>query len=94
MRTTIGVIGQAIKNSSIYLPIRNRAAALASTAPPKDYLGQMKAVFDDFVQRWRYVRDPDGKELVTTSPVQVFKLVMGGTNADPGAGFGLGVGDC
>jgi hypothetical protein len=91
---TIGVIGQAIKNGSTYLPIRNRAAALASTAPPKNYLLQMKAVFDDFVKRWKYVRDPDGKELVTTDPEQVFHLVMGGQSNDPGAGFGFGVGDC
>ena len=94
MRTTIQVIGKAIKDGSLHLPIRNRAAALASKALPKDYLGQVEEIFDDFVKRWRYVKDPLGKELVTTSPQQLFALVMGGRSADPGAGFGLGVGDC
>lgn len=94
MRRTIDLIGEAIVSSSRYLPIRNRAAALASTAPPKNYLGQVKAIFDDFVRRWRYVRDPYGRELVTRSPRQVFELVMGGRSASPGAGLGRGVGDC
>lgn len=94
MRSTIRIIGKAIKDGSLYLPIRNRAAALASKALPKDYLGQLQEVFDDFVKRWRYVKDPHGKELVTTSPHQVFHLVMGGNSTDPGAGFGRGVGDC
>jgi len=94
MRTTIKVIGDAIRRGSLYLPIRNRAAALASKADSKDYAGQVSEIFSDFVKRWKYVKDPVGKELVTTSPEQIFHLVMGGTSADPGAGFGIGVGDC
>lgn len=94
MRTTVRVIGKAIRNGMMYLPIRNRAAALASKAEPKDYLGQLEEVFNDFVKRWRYVKDPVGKELVTASPAQIFHLVMGGDSDDPGAGFGKGVGDC
>lgn len=94
MRTTVKVIGDAIKAGALYLPIRNRAAALASKADPKDYAGQVAEIFNDFVKRWRYVKDPVGKELVTTSPAQIFHLVMGGSSQDPGAGFGYGVGDC
>ena len=94
MRATISIIGKAIKDGSRYLPIINRARALASKAAPKDYLGQVQEIFGDFVKRWRYVRDPYGKELVTTSPEQIFHLVMGGRSADPGVGFGLGAGDC
>lgn len=94
MRTTIRVIGKAIQDGALYLPIRNRAAALASKAGPKNYAGQVRNIFNDFVKRWRYVKDPVGKELVTTSPAQIFHLVMGGRSEDPGAGFGLGVGDC
>ena len=94
MRTTVDVIGEAIRRGSRYLPIRNRAAALASTAPPKDYPGQVKAIYNDFVKRWRYVKDPLGQELVTTSPQQIFQLVMGGRSQDPGVGLGRGAGDC
>ncbi len=94
MKKTIAIIGDAIIQGSRYLPIRNRAAALATTANPKDYLGQAKAIFDDFIKRWRYVKDPFGRELVTKSPEQIYKLVMGGRSTDPGVGLGMGAGDC
>lgn len=94
MRVTIQIIGRAIIDGSRYLPIRNRAAALATLAAPKDYFGQVKAIFDDFVKRWRYVRDPVGRELVTRSPRQIWELVMGGRSDSPGVGLGRGAGDC
>lgn len=94
MKGTLKIIGDAIVDGSRYLPIRNRAAALATTALPKDYMGQVGAIFADFVKRWRYVRDPYGRELVHRSPKQVFELVMGGRSDSPGVGFGKGAGDC
>lgn len=94
MKGTLKIIGDAIVDGSRYLPIRNRAAALATTARPKDYMGQVGAIFADFVQRWRYVRDPLGRELVHRSPKQVFELVMGGRSDSPAVGFGRGAGDC
>jgi hypothetical protein len=94
MRATLGIIGKAIVDGSRYLPIRNRAAALATLAPPKDYMGQLRAIFGDFIRRWRYVKDPYGRELVETSPQAVFHLVMGGRSQDPGVGFGKGASDC
>lgn len=94
MKQTIGLIGKAIRDGSTYLPIRNRAAALASLAQPKNYSEQARHVYDDFVKRWRYVKDPFKRELVTTSPKQIFRLVMGGRSSDPGVGFGRGAGDC
>lgn len=98
MRETVRVIGRAIVDGSRYLPIRNRAAALASTAKRNgqtaDYFGQLSAIYNDFVRRWRYVKDPVGKELVARSPQQIFNLVMGGKSEAPGVGLGYGAGDC
>jgi hypothetical protein len=94
MTATLRQIGSAIRDGSTYLPIRNRAAALAATAAPKDYVGQVKAIYDDFCKRWRYVKDPVGNELVTRSPRALYELVMGGKPGSPAAGLGLGVGDC
>lgn len=94
MRATVRLIGKAINDASIYLPIVNRARALASRAAPKDYLGQLSEIYNDFVKRWRYVKDPVGRELLATSPQQIFHLTMGGRSADPGVGFGRGAGDC
>jgi hypothetical protein len=94
MKATIGIIADSIVQGSRYLPIRNRAAALATKAPEKDYYKQAEAIFHDFVKRWRYVKDPFGRELVTQSPAQIYKLVMGGRSTDPGVGLGYGAGDC
>lgn len=86
------MIGKAIRKGSTYLPIRNHAAALATLAPPKDYLGQAKAVFDDIVSRWRYVKDPVSRELLTFGPHELATLVL---NLDgKGMGKGKGAGDC
>ena len=94
MRKTIKLIGQSIVDGSRDLSIRNRAASLASLAPPKDYLSQVKHVFQGFLKNWRYVRDPFGRELIHRSPKQIFELVMGGSSDSPGVGFGKGAGDC
>ena len=91
MRETIKLIGSAITDGKVYLPIRNYAASLATLARPKDYLGQVKEVYNDFLRRWRYVRDPVGKELVTRSPRAMHQLVLG---FNGGVGKGLGAEDC
>lgn len=94
MRATIALIGKAIRDGAKHLPIRNHAAALATKAPPKDYLGQLNSIFDSFVQNWRYVKDPFGTELVTLSPNALYNLVIGGGPKNPGLGYGKGAGDC
>ena len=88
---TIALIGKAIRDGSSYLPIRNHAAALAATAPRKNYLLQLKAIYDDFVRRWRYVKDPVGVETVTINPRAMYNLVWG---FNGGLGRGIGGGDC
>lgn len=91
-RETIKIIGQAIRKAAEYLPIRNHAAAVATTAGPKDYLGQLNAIYNDFIHRWRYVRDPIHKELVTTSPAAAAKYTLALDGV--GVGMGKGAGDC
>ena len=92
VRETIKVIGSAIKRNAEDLDIRNHAAALATTAAPKDYLGQLRAVYKDFVKRWRYVKDPAHKELVTASPEAVKRYILALDGI--GLGRGRGGGDC
>ena len=58
MRETIRRIGSAIKAGAIDPRIRNHAAAVASRAAPKDFLGQAQEIYKDFISRWRYVKDP------------------------------------
>ena len=92
MHTTVQVVGQAIKNAAEYAPIRNHAAAVATLAPPKDYLAQLNLIYDDFLRRWRYVRDPAHKEMVTYTPEAVWRYVLAGDGV--GVGLGKGAGDC
>lgn len=92
MRETLRQIGSAIRNASVYPPIRNHAAAVASMAPPKDFLGQLRNVYKDFIGRWRYVKDPTSRELVTASPEAIWRLTMAGDGV--GVGYGKGAGDC
>lgn len=87
MRKTIELIGQTVADSSRYLPIRLRAARAAARAKPKDYSGQAREILADFLHRWRYVKDPVGRELITTAPEQLYDLVMGGDR-------GIGASDC
>lgn len=92
MRFTIRRIGRAIKEGAEYLPIRNHSAGLATLAGPKDYFGQVSAIFDDFIRRWRYVKDPYHKELITAGPHALYQLVIAGDGR--GMGHGRGAGDC
>lgn len=92
IKKTLSSIGQAILNAAEYLPIRNHAAKVAARAKPKDFIGQLNAVYQDFISRWKYVRDPIHKELVTYSPQAVAGLILGLDGM--GAGEGVGVGDC
>jgi hypothetical protein len=92
MRTTIRIVGKAIKDGAEYLPIRNLAARLATKAGPKDYLGQLESIYNYAIDNWRYVRDPAHKELVTTSPSALYRLVLAGDGK--GLGSGRGAGDC
>lgn len=86
------MIGEAIRNGAQYLPIRNHAAALASMAGPKDYLGQVRNIYNDAIERWRYVKDPVHKELLSYSPQALWRFVLAGDGI--GVGRGKGAGDC
>lgn len=55
-------------------------------------MGQLREIYSDFIRRWRYVRDPVSRELITASPDAIFHLVLAGDGI--GLGEGLGGGDC
>jgi hypothetical protein len=92
MRETLRRIGSAIRRASVYPPIRNHAAAIASLAPPKNFVAQLALLYGDFIRRWRYVKDPVSRELVTNSPEAIWRLTMAGDGI--GVGLGRGAGDC
>ena len=89
---TISLIGKGIRDGSSYLPIRNMAASFCATAPRKNYPAQVQSIWNEFLKRWRYVKDPVGLETVTVNPRAVYNLVWGFNGGAGGNGFG--VGDC
>lgn len=91
-RASLREIGKAIRRASIYPPIRNLAAKVAARARPKDFMGQLQHIYNDFLGRWRYVRDPVSRELITASPRAIYRLVLAGDGV--GMGEGIGAGDC
>lgn len=89
LRKTVQLIGEAIKDGSEYMPIRQYAGALASQAGPRDFLGQVKKIYDDFTQkRWRYVYDPLGVELLATTGPIIYDTILGFGQTAPARGFG------
>jgi hypothetical protein len=75
-KTTIKLIGQGIRDGSTFFPLRQYAAGLATTAGPKDYFGQVGAIFDDFTKnKWRYVKEPG--EIVATSGRAIWQNILG-----------------
>ena len=86
-RKTVSLLGEAIRNGSQYQPIREYAAGIATTAGPKDYLGQVRNLFRDFTRnRWRYVREPG--EIVPLSGRAIFSQVLGAFKTNGQRGFG------
>lgn len=92
LQYTIKEIGRGIKAGSRYVPIINHARNVASRAGPKDYLGQVKQLYDDFVTRWRYVRDPVNLETLQVSGRAIYGQVLG-FNKNQSSGE-RGSGDC
>jgi hypothetical protein len=88
LKTTIRLIGQAIQKGSLYLPIRHLAGRAASTAPPKNYYAQIRAIYHAITtQWWRYTFDPKGAEVLTIAPEQIFQITLGhGKNNHQGYG--------
>lgn len=88
LKITIRLIGQAIKAGTIYPPIRHLAATAATDAGPKDYLGQIAALYKGITERWwRYTFDPQGTEFVFLDGPRLFRMGLG-------SGKKKGYGDC
>jgi hypothetical protein len=88
MRRTVQLVGGAIRDGATYLPLRQHAAQVAAQGSrPKDFRGHLQALYNDFIKRWRYVRDPRNAEMVVSSGRAIWDLVYGG-------GTRQGVGDC
>lgn len=90
MKKTIRLIGQAIRNGALYLPIRHLAGRAAAVAPPKNYYAQIQSIYDAITKQWwRYTYDPKGAEVLTIDPPRIFDITLGRGNPNH-----IGYGDC
>jgi hypothetical protein len=86
---TIRLIGQAIQDGTTYPPIRHLAATAATEAPPKDYYGQIAALYNGITRRWwRYVYDPKQSEFVFLDGKRLFELALHSGGKDGKKGYG------
>lgn len=90
LKKTLQLIGRSIQSGSHYWPLIQHARNLATRAEPKDYAGQVGEIYRDFIDRWRYTKDPVGLETVVEDGEAIWNVVMG-ANAPRGS---RGSGDC
>lgn len=55
---TLAVMGKNARASANTWTMREWAARLATKAKPRDYVGQLREVYNGIVKRWRYVQEP------------------------------------
>lgn len=52
-------MGKTARDASDTYTVREWAAKIATRAGPRDYVGQLRALYDEICDRWRYVQEPD-----------------------------------
>lgn len=87
LKTTVEIIGRGIRSGAAYPPLILHTHKLASTAAPKDYFGQLDAIFKDFVSRSRYVHDPRETELVAVTGPEIYGQILGADFSPPFRGW-------
>lgn len=92
LKFTLKKIGEGANALTRYLPAIKHAQRLASKAQPKDYIGQVHQIYNDFIKKWRYVFDPHRVEMVHVSGPSLWGEVYG-ANRNRKAGE-HGSGDC
>jgi hypothetical protein len=97
LKTTLRLIGSAIKSGSIYPPIKHLASRTATIAPPKDYNRQIQAIYNAITKVWwRYVFDPPDVEWLCLDGPRIFSIILnkGKSTASRGKARTRGYEDC
>lgn len=56
---TLRIMGSAAREASDTFALREWASRLATLARPRDYVGQLHALYAGILERWRYTQEPD-----------------------------------
>lgn len=81
-KVTLGVMAKTAREAARVWSIREFAAVLAQRAGPRDYVGQLRQIYDEITRRWRYVMEPD--EFVHGTATSLLKYVLGMKYNAPG----------
>ncbi len=80
--TALATMGSAARRTADSWTMREWASRLATLAPPRDYVGQLRALYEGIIDRWRYVQE--NGEWVNGSPRAVLGYTLGANyNCDP-----------
>lgn len=58
MVDTLRIMGKVARESARTWTMREWASRLATRAPPRDYLAQLRELYKGILKRWRYVQEP------------------------------------
>ncbi len=75
LEDTLAVMSRTALASAGTWTIQEYAGRLAAKAEPRDYVGQLRALYDDVLRRWRYVQEPG--ERVPGTPRALLGYVLG-----------------
>lgn len=84
IQKTIQLMGNVIKQARTHVPLVTWFGRIAATAPRKDYLTQVRKIYDSVMGVWNYTKEPE--ERVIASPNALWKLTLGEGGKFPGFG--------
>lgn len=81
-RLTLDVMGRTANQAAHTWAFREWAGRLAARAPPRDYVDQLRQIYDEILRHWSYVQEP--AEFVHGSARSLIAHVLGSKYSRPG----------
>jgi hypothetical protein len=81
--TTLGIMGRTARAAADTVAFREWASRLGARAEPRDYVGQLRELYNGILGRWRYVQEAG--EWVHGTPRSLISHVLGAKYTDPDA---------
>lgn len=81
-KTALEVMAKTAREAARVWSIREFAAVIATRAGPRDYIGQLRELYNQMTTRWRYVMEPD--EFVHGNADRLIEYVLGTKYNAPG----------
>lgn len=81
-KVALAVMAKTAREAARTWTVREFAGVLAARAGPRDYVAQLRQIYDEITRRWRYVMEPD--EFVHGSASSLIGHVLGTRYNAPG----------